>query len=111
METLHILLEAGVNPNEQNENGETALFKLLWKYMGGGAKIIDEAHLTLFYETRKQLILALMHSNIDHTIKDSRGRTAIELAQGLHRRGDEVLIQFLKDEVEKKDLFKLTSVS
>jgi hypothetical protein len=52
-----------------------------------------------------------MHSNIDHTLKDSRGRTAIELAQGLHRRGDEVLVQFLKDEVEKKDLFKLTSVS
>lgn len=111
METLHILLEAGVNPNEQNENGETALFKLLFKYMGGGVKISIDAHRTLFYETRKQLILTLLHSNIDHTLKDSRGRTALEFAQGLHRRGDEVLVQFLKDEVEKKDLFKLTSVS
>ena len=97
-----ILLNANVDPNEQNEDGQTPLFYLLCKFQG--LDDLDVQERPLFLEHRQKLISLLLAKGIETDKKDKENRTAIEWINCREDLKEQELVNFLDQKIKEKTI-------
>lgn len=106
---LHILLQAGVDPNEIDDEQETAIYKLLWKFHANAwadIRELDEKEQKAFLFERKKLITKLLDSKLNPHQKNKRGLSAVEAINDPRMMDlkEDALVIFLQDEITKRSI-------
>lgn len=106
---LRMLLQAGVNPDETDENQETALFGLLWKFRANtwaNVRQLDEDNYESFLFERKKLITILLDAKLNHDLKNKHGLSAVEAINDPRMMDlkEDALVTFLKDEITTRSI-------
>jgi len=73
-DAIDLLIQNGADIHKQNENGDNALFRLLYSME------IDDILLSMDEETAEKIIRLFISSGIDLNVKNIQGKTAMDIA-------------------------------
>lgn len=102
---LQALLDAKIDPNETNDQGNTVL-ELLLRHCAGTQDFWqtpnkDQLH-QKFLQQRKQMIIMLLKAELDPHKTNHKGIASLALAQANPTQYNSELIEFVKNEIQKK---------
>lgn len=107
VKTLRALLAAGVDPNETEDQGSTVL-EFLLRYCCGRKsfwKTPDAEQLNqLFLQQRKDMITILLDAGLQPHKTNNAGKSALDLTQTYPTQYHPELIDFLKSEIQKREV-------
>lgn len=106
---LRILLQAGVDPNEIDDEQETAIYKLLWKFHANAwadIRELNEKDQKAFLFERKKLIITLLDAKLNPLQKNKHGLSAVEAINNprMVDLKEDALVTFLQDEITKRSI-------
>lgn len=78
---IRILLEAGANPNIQDNEGKTPLMNLLTEFVPGNTKFSKDLYKERYLPMLNEIISSLKRFRIDFTLKDKTGKNAGQIAK------------------------------